>query len=239
MPTVQSTVLLDNIGRKTRRGALIRQETDLLSLQPADDPSFVASDSQSVSDKLQTQNKTGPSNTKKNEQAKGSHDPSSKDFGKEIFKERKEVEWGAILGNEALSVAERLSLAVKIHAFLCDTPTHDKLQERVDEVARTELLSPMLNLARVIHPLNYVALRLLLLFTHTSKSLLLLSQLGAIPTVMVCLSRPQELECIRYCLEILRWAVATISTRALRILISHVWQQGVHEPRVLQRTHPR
>ncbi len=138
MATVRSTVpsLLDTIGRKNRRGALVRQETDLVPLQATTDQIVVAPVSLSESGKLQIKNKTSPSNTRKNEPAKGSHDQSSKDSAKEVSKERKDVEWGAILGNEALSVAERLSLAVKIHAFLCDAPTHENLQERVDELTR-------------------------------------------------------------------------------------------------------
>ena len=195
---------LESLAARVRRGALVRQDTDVLSISPLDQASSIQDDQlpSLVSDRLMINNLVG---CRKNESKKNAQDVSSREHLKESSREKRDFsDWGATLGNEELSVAERLSLAVKIHAFLCDAPTHEKLQERVDDLAHPELLVPLLILARVLHPLNYVALRLVLLFTHTSKSLLLLSRLGAIPTVMICLSRPQELECIRYCLEILR-----------------------------------
>ena len=220
-------VLLETLAGRNRRGALIRQETDIfapLSLENAKNhdpqPDLLVSNGIVLEDK-NTGNKTA---NKRDYQKSAVQETSGQGSFKLGRKEKREVsEWGATLGNEELSVAERLSLAVKIHSFLCDAPTHSILMDRVDGLAHTELLMPLLALARVVHPLNYVALRLLLLFTHTPKSLLLLSQLGTIPTVMVCLSRPQELECIRYCLEILRCVREPLHCRVSRPCSEGKW----------------
>lgn len=122
-------------------------------------------------------------------------------------------EWGAFLGNESLSVAERLSLVLDIHAHLCESASHTQLQERVDELACPELLVPLLALARAPHPLGYVTLRLLNLFTHTHKGVSLLARLRLVGTVMTCLSRPQELESIRYCVDMLAKIASCSSCR--------------------------
>ena len=81
-------------------------------------------------------------------------------------------------------------------------------------MSEDELLQPLLALARVPHTLNYIAFRTILLFTFTPKSLLKLARLGVIGVVMEVLRRPQEVQCVRFCITVLARVCSSVHCRS-------------------------
>uniref|UniRef100_A0A7S4KDB3 Uncharacterized protein n=1 Tax=Guillardia theta TaxID=55529 RepID=A0A7S4KDB3_GUITH len=77
---------------------------------------------------------------------------------------------GTVLENNDLSTAEKLSFTVKIHFDLCGLKHFNDFQDRLDQIAEQDFLQPLLELCQIQHALSYVSVRLLGLFTMTSKS---------------------------------------------------------------------
>eukprot|EP00960_Hanusia_phi_P012878 376307-Hanusia_phi.AAC.1 len=135
---------------------------------------------------------------------------------------------GKVLENNDLSTAEKLSFTVKIHFDLCGLKHFNDFQDRLDQIAEREFLKPLLDLCQIQHAvlfttiiiplftsfqLSYVSVRLLGLFTMTSKSIKALIELvssfqigskaaliayqNVLDVMTTCLRRQNEWLCIR------------------------------------------
>ena len=120
----------------------------------------------------------------------------------DVIKRMSNAEIGALLSDENLPTAERLSWAFKIHLRLCENVDPDALECSVDLLAEDELVKPLLALAHVPHSLNYIAWRTIFLFTGTTKGVTSLARVGIISAAMRTLRRPQDVQCLRFCIGI-------------------------------------
>ncbi|EKX32059.1 hypothetical protein GUITHDRAFT_121759 [Guillardia theta CCMP2712] len=109
----------------------------------------------------------------------------------------------AVLENNDLSTAEKLSFTVKIHFDLCGLKHFNDFQDRLDQIAEQDFLQPLLELCQIQHALSYVSVRLLGLFTMTSKSTKALIDLSVLDIMTTCLRRQNEWLCIRFIVEII------------------------------------
>jgi hypothetical protein len=120
----------------------------------------------------------------------------------DVIKRMSNAEIGALLSDENLPTAERLSWAFKIHLRLCEHEDTDALESNIDLLAEDELIKPLLALALVPHSLSYIAWRTIILFTRTTKGVTSLARLGTISAAMRTLRRPQDVQCLRFCIGI-------------------------------------
>ena len=120
----------------------------------------------------------------------------------DVIKRMSNAEIGALLSDENLPTAERLSWAFKIHLRLCEHVDPIALESSIDLLAEDELIKPLLALAQVPHSLNYIAWRTIILFTKTTKGVTSLARLGIISAAMRTLRRPQDVQCLRFCIGI-------------------------------------
>jgi hypothetical protein len=120
----------------------------------------------------------------------------------DVIKRMSNAEIGALLSDENLPTAERLSWAFKIHLRLCEHEDPDALESSVDLLAEDELVKPLLALAQVPHSLNYIAWRTIFLFTGTIQGVTSLARVGIISAAMRTLRRPQDVQCLRFCIGI-------------------------------------
>ena len=120
----------------------------------------------------------------------------------DVIKRMSNAEIGALLSDENLPTAERLSWAFKIHLHLCEHVDPIALESSIDLLAEEELIKPLLALAQVPHSLNYIAWRTIILFTGTTKGVTSLARVGIISAAMRSLRRPQDVQCLRFCIGI-------------------------------------
>jgi hypothetical protein len=120
----------------------------------------------------------------------------------EVIKRMSNAEIGALLSDEHLPTAERLSWAFKIHLRLCEHEDPNALESSIDILAEEELIKPLLALAQVPHSLNYIAWRTIILFTGSTKGVTSLARVGIISAAMRTLRRPQDVQCLRFCIGI-------------------------------------
>ena len=143
---------------------------------------------------------------KRKQQNLGMEEPSgtgvSAEAKSDVIKRMSNAEIGALLSDENLPTAERLSWAFKIHLRLCENVDPDALECSVDLLAEDELVKPLLALAHVPHSLNYIAWRTIFLFTGTTKGVTSLARVGIISAAMRTLRRPQDVQCLRFCIGI-------------------------------------
>jgi len=116
---------------------------------------------------------------------------------------RKIADLYAFMSDQSKSAAERLSCAVKVHQLLCDGADHEEVMERLDAITLPSHIEGLISLSTVQHPLNYTAFRLLLLYTHTSKCIVMLSRGGVMTVIMDRLRVSQEKEGLKFLIEVL------------------------------------